>query len=98
MEKHKALRLLSGNFDHLQKNFAVSRLSIFGSVARDQATDKSDIDILVEFVGKATFDNYMNLKFYLQDILNTGVDLVTRKALRPQIKEQIEKELINVKK
>ncbi len=98
MKKHNALKLLSGNFDYLQKNFAVSRLSIFGSVARDRATEKSDIDILVEFIGKATFDNYMDLKFYLQDILHTGVDLVTRKALRPQIKEQIEKELVDVKK
>jgi predicted nucleotidyltransferase len=59
---------------------------------------KSDIDILVEFAGRATFDNYMNLKFHLQDVLHTGVDLVTRKALRPQIKEQIEKELIDVKR
>jgi predicted nucleotidyltransferase len=96
MTKQNALKLLSNNFDYLRKNFAVSGLSIFGSVARDQAGSKSDIDILVDFAGKATFDNYMDLKFYLQELLNMNVDLVTQKALRPQIREEIEKELINV--
>ena len=96
MNRQNALTLLSGNYDYIRKNFSVSRLSIFGSVARNQAAEKSDIDILVEFSGKATFDNFMNLKFYLQDILHIGVDLVTQKALRPQIREEIEKELINV--
>jgi predicted nucleotidyltransferase len=96
MTRQNALRLLSSNFDYLQKNFAVSGLSIFGSVARDQAGSKSDIDILVDFSGAATFDNYMDLKFYLQELLRMNVDLVTQKALRPQIREEIEKELINV--
>lgn len=92
MNRQNILTLLSSNYGYMQKNFSVSRLSIFGSVARDRATEKNDINILVDFVGKATFDNFMNLKFYLQDILNAGVDLVTQKALRPQIK----KELIDV--
>jgi len=98
MDRQNALTLLSSNYGYMQKNFAVSRLSIFGSVARNESDKKSDIDILVEFAGKATFDNFMNLKFYLQDLLNAGVDLVTQKALRPQIKKEIEKELIDVQK
>lgn len=97
MNRQKALTLLSTNYRHMQKNFAVSRLSIFGSVARNESDEKSDIDILVEFTGKATFDNFMNLKFYLQDLLNAGVDLVTKKALRPQIRQSIEQGMISVK-
>jgi len=96
MNRQNALTLLSSNYGYIQKNFSVSRLSVFGSVARNESTEKSDIDILVEFAGKATFDNFMNLKFYLQDLLKAGVDLVTQKALRPQIKKEIEKELIDV--
>ena len=96
MNRQNALTLLSSNYGYIQKNFSVSRLSVFGSVARNESTEKSDIDILVEFAGKATFDNFMNLKFYLQDLLKAGVHLVTQKALRPQIKKEIEKELIDV--
>jgi uncharacterized protein len=44
-------------------SFGVSSLALFGSVARDEATETSDLDFLVEFEGSATFDQYMNLKF-----------------------------------
>ena len=52
--------------------------------------------MLVEFNQKATFDLFMDLKFYLEELLGTKVDLVTEKAIRPQIKKEIERELINV--
>jgi len=96
MDRQNAIKLLSDNLEYMQKNFGVSKLAIFGSVARNEARLESDIDVLVEFSAKATFDNYMNLKFYIQELLKIGVDLVTRKALRPQIKQEIEKELIDV--
>lgn len=96
MNRQNIIKLLSSSLAYMRKNFSVSGLSIFGSVARDQALSESDIDILVDFSEPATFDNYMDLKFYLQELLNMNVDLVTQKALRPQIREEIEKELINV--
>lgn len=65
-------------------------------MARDTAQPDSDVDILVEFEGSVTFDRYMDLKFYLEDCLGKKVDLVSRRALKPQIRETVEQELIRV--
>lgn len=68
-------------------------LAVFGSVARDEATENSDVDMLVSFNGSHTFDNYMGLKLFLEDLLNCPVDLVTDKAIRKEIRPDIEKDL-----
>ena len=72
--------------------FKLKTLAVFGSVARDEARQDSDVDILVEFQGPATFNGYMDLKFFLEDLLGCPVDLVTRKSVRPRVKAQIESE------
>jgi predicted nucleotidyltransferase len=77
-------------------SFGVKSLAIFGSVARDEARPESDLDLLVEFEGKVTFDRYMDLKFYLEDYLGMKVDLVSQKMLKPQIRNSVLKEAINV--
>lgn len=77
-------------------SFGVKSLAIFGSVTRDEAKPESDLDILVEFEGKVTFDRYMDLKFYLEDYLGVKVDLVSQKMLKPQIRSSVLKEAINV--
>ena len=78
-------------------NFGVKRLWIFGSYVRGEQKEGSDIDILVEFErGKKTFDNYMDLKFFLEEILGKEVDLITVEALKPRIKNYIWKEAIPV--
>lgn len=69
---------------------------MFGSVLRDEARPDSDIDVLVVFEGKPTFDAFMDLQFHLEDLLGIRVDLVTDKALRPQVRETIEGELLHV--
>jgi hypothetical protein len=56
----------------------------------------SDVDVLVEFDGPATFDHYMDLKFFLENLFGTRVDLVTREAVKPRMRPSIEKELIHV--
>ncbi len=76
--------------------FGVSYLALFGSVARDEGTEISDLDFLVEFEGTATFDGYMNLKFFLEDLFNKPVDLVTKKSLKSQISESVLSEAIDV--
>jgi len=96
MDKQAVLKRLSGKIEEIHKRFSVRTLSIFGSAARGEMADGSDIDILVAFDQKASFDLFMDLKFYLEDLLETPVDLVTDKALRPQIRQAIEEELINV--
>lgn len=95
MQRDEVLRIL---IQHQQvlKEFGVKSLAIFGSVARDEARPDSDVDILVEFDGLATFDRYMDVKFYLEDRLGTRVDLVSRLMLKPLILSTVEQEAIDV--
>ena len=71
-------------------------LALFGSFARDQATEASDIDILVAFDGPATSRSYFGVQFYLEDLLGRRVDLVTTKALRPRFRPYVEREAVHV--
>ncbi len=72
------------------KILGVKRIGLFGSHIRNEQTTGSDIDILVEFEsGKKNFDNYMNLKFFLEDLFNYKVDLVLINALKPDLKSDI---------
>lgn len=96
MNTQEILDRLRRNAEDIRQRFSVKAMSLFGSTARDQAVGDSDIDVLVAFDGKATLDGFMDLKFYLEDLLDAKVDLVTDKALRPQIQRAIEKELIRV--
>jgi len=96
MDKEVVLRRLKANAEEIHQRFSVKALSIFGSIARDEASDDSDVDVLVVFDQKANFDGFMELKFYLEDLLGAGVDLVTDKALRPQVRQAIEREMIHV--
>ncbi|OPY49300.1 MAG: Nucleotidyltransferase domain protein [Methanosaeta sp. PtaU1.Bin060] len=91
MRRSEVLQTLSAHRNELAA-FGIKSLAIFGSVARDEARPDSDIDILVEFQGPATFNGYMDLKFFLEDLLQRPVDLVTRKSIRPRIKAQVDSE------
>jgi predicted nucleotidyltransferase len=96
MNKQRALDLLSRSKPELQARFGVTRLALFGSTARDTATNDSDIDILVAFDGPATSKRYFGVQFYLEDLFGRPVDLVTEKALRPELRPYIEQEQVNV--
>lgn len=76
--------------------YGVSSLFLFGSVARDEARGDSDVDLLVEFAQQPTFRGYMDLKFFLEDLLGHPVDLVTRSGLRPRVLPAVEREAIRV--
>jgi uncharacterized protein len=78
------------------KNFGVKELGIFGSVARGEQTEKSDVDVLVE-LEKKTFDSYMNLLFFLEDLFESKVDLVMKTSIKPVIRDNILSETIYVK-
>jgi predicted nucleotidyltransferase len=78
------------------RGFGVRSLAVFGSVARDEATASSDLDFLVEFEGAATFDQYMDLKFFLEDLFETPIDLVITHTLKPQIRQTVLAEAIHV--
>lgn len=74
----------------------VMSLALFGSVARGEAGATSDVDLLVAFDGPATFDGYMDLKLFLEDLLGRRVDLVTEQALREEVRPRVERELLRV--
>jgi len=96
MNKQFVLTQLTDCMEEIRQRFSVKKLSIFGSVARGEASDSSDVDVLVVFDRTANFDIFMDLKFYLEELLGMGVDLVTDKALRPQIRRAIEQEMVDV--
>ena len=95
MRRDDVLHILRKHKTELEQ-FGVVSLAVFGSVARDEAGPESDIDILVEFVDVATFDRYMGLKIYLEDLLGVPIDLATRRALKPRVRPAIEREAIYV--
>jgi hypothetical protein len=95
MRRDDIIRLLKEHREELGR-FDVESLAVFGSVARGESEAWSDVDILVEFEGRATFDRYMDLKFFLEDLLECRVDLVTGKALRPRMRPNVEKEAVYV--
>ena len=96
MNKQVVLTKLKSRIEEIRQRFSVKNLSIFGSIARDEPTDDSDVDVLVVFDREGSFDLFMDLKFYLEDLLGVKIDLVTDKALRPQVRRAIEQELIHV--
>jgi len=95
MERERVISLLGKQRSRIDQ-LGVKSLSLFGSTARGESRPESDVDVLVEFEGKATFDRYMELKFLLEDLLGTCVDLVTHKALRPEMRSQVENEALRV--
>jgi uncharacterized protein len=80
----------------LMTRYGVTRLALFGSTARDSARPDSDIDVLVAFDGPADSSRYFGVQFYLEDLLGRPVDLVTEKALRPELRPYIEREALHV--
>lgn len=78
------------------KQYGVKSLSLFGSVAREEEKETSDIDILVTFEQPLGFFAFMDLKDHLEEILGTHVDLVTEDALHPRLRNKILKESIHV--
>jgi uncharacterized protein len=95
MELEKVIQILKQNKRDLNR-LGVKSLAIFGSTVRNESTGESDIDLLVEFEGPATFDGYMETKFLIEDVLGRRVDLVTRQALRPGMLQRVESEAVHV--
>ena len=96
MNRDEVLALLRAHKPILMERFGVTTLALFGSFARDQASDGSDVDILVRFTGPATSRSYFGVQFYIEDLLGRRVDLVTDKALRPQFRPYVEREALDV--
>ena len=83
------LKMLENNKNEIRQ-YGVKRIGLFGSYCKNEQKKESDIDILVEFKrGKKTFDNYMDLKFFLEDLFDCTVDLVVKEAIKIDLKSSI---------
>lgn len=96
MNRETVLALLRAHLPELRERFGVQQLRLFGSVARGTALPDSDVDVLVGFDGPATAKRYFGVQFYLEDLLQRPVDLVTEKALRERLRPFVERDAIAV--
>ncbi|MDE2887405.1 MAG: nucleotidyltransferase family protein [Gemmatimonadota bacterium] len=96
MNRDETLKLLRAHKATLVQRFGVVDLALFGSIVRNQDTGDSDVDILVKFDSPATSRRYFGVQFYIEDLLERPVDLVTDKALRKEMRPYIEREMISV--
>lgn len=88
------LRLMRENTERI-RSFGVARLGLFGSGATGALREDSDLDFVVDFSHK-TFDNYMDLKAFLEELFGRRVDLVVADAVKPRLREQIIDEAVHV--
>jgi predicted nucleotidyltransferase len=95
MRRKHILKVLGAHRDEINSRFSVSSLSVFGSVARDEAAEESDVDLLVTFKDTPGIFGFLELKEYLENLMQCSVDLVTRSALKKQFREQVIKEAVN---
>jgi len=87
------LEFLKQHRTEFQQRFSVRRIGLFGSYVRNEAVSGSDIDLLVEFE-RATFDHYMDLKFFLEDQFQSPVDLVMADCVKPRLRAYISQEVV----
>lgn len=91
--KEQIFALLGEHQPELRR-FGVQRYGVFGSFVRNDPTDQSDVDILVEFApDQKTFDHFMHLAFFLEELLGRPVDLITPESLSPYIGPHILREV-----
>ena len=89
-------RILSSHKSELHKRYKIKEIGIFGSYIKNEQRKTSDIDILVEFGETPTLIKFVNLENYLSDLLKVKVDLVMKRALKPNIGRVILKEVVSV--
>lgn len=94
--KLEVIETIKLNKHRIEAEFGVTKIGVFGSVARDEAKKKSDIDIAVEMKSKNKFRNFMALERYLTKLLGKRIDLGIESALKPSVRAEIKKEIVYV--
>jgi len=89
-------KILKEHKEVLRQEYRVDTIAIFGSFVRKEQSSKSDVDILVEFARPVGFVAFMRLENYLGELIGRKVDLVTKKALKPNIGKSVLRELVDV--
>ncbi len=89
LSRDAALRLIEANREQL-KRLGVERIALYGSVARNEATAESDVDVLVELADAfLTLEGYMNVCFFLEELFGRRVDVTTLGSLEPRLKSGV---------
>ena len=88
--------IIGRNKSFLEERFKVESIGVFGSYLSVEQSEKSDIDILVEFHSTIDLFKFVELENFLSDILSTKVDLVMRNSLKPRIKDRILRETVRI--
>jgi len=96
MTREEILVFLREKKTFLAQNFGVLSIALFGSYARGDAKEQSDIDIAVELKSDNKFMNFFGLKYYLEEHLNKEIDLGIESTIKPAVKESIQKDMIYV--
>ncbi len=94
--KEKIIHLLKIKKPELQRKYPVSELGLFGSYARGDFKEESDIDILVDFHSSIDGFDYITLAHELEDLFHQKIDLVSRKGIKAQYLPFVEKNLIHI--
>jgi uncharacterized protein len=96
MSRDKVLAILAEKDSQLRSEYGVAKLTLFGSVARDEANSSSDVDLLVEFDRPTGYFGLVRLQLFLESALGSPVDLGTPGGLRPSMRQNIERESLRV--
>ena len=98
MQKQDILNYLKSHQEYYNDKFGVHFIGLFGSFARDEANDNSDIDILykIEKDKKLSIFKYLELNKQLEEFFHKKIDLVRDEKLKPQIRDYIQKDMVYV--
>ena len=96
MELNQIIKTTADHMRVLSEKFSVKQLGIFGSVARGDYTDASDIDMLVEFDVVPDLFTFVQLENHLGELLGRKVDLAMKKNLKPVIRESVMEDIVYV--
>jgi predicted nucleotidyltransferase len=96
MQREDALVALRALLPALRRDYGVRRVALFGSTARGEARDDSDLDLLVDFETTPALDVFVGLKYFLEERFGHSVDLVMREALKPRIRSRVLREAVDV--
>ncbi len=96
MDRQAILERLRAEGPALREKYRIASLAVFGSMARGEAREGSDVDVLVQFEGPADFSRFMGLKLDLEDLLLRPVDLATPQMIRSTMRARVEEDLVHV--
>ena len=88
------LKALAPQLEALLAHYGASNLAVFGSVAREQASSNSDVDLLVDLPSGTSLLDHSALKLELEDLLQHKVDLIRRRNLKPALRQRVEEEAV----